>query len=72
MKEPEFLTIRDFCSRYGIGRTKAYELLHAGTIEGVKCGARTLIRAASVRRWISTFPDFKDAALPAVSRRARA
>ena len=36
----------------GIGRTKLYELIHAGDLEAVKLGRATLITVSSLRRLI--------------------
>lgn len=36
----------------GIGRTSLYSMIHAGRIESLKLGRRTLIKTASLRRII--------------------
>lgn len=53
-----FLSIKTFCARYGVGRTRAYELLNAGHIEGRKLGGRTLIVAAAAQAWADALPKF--------------
>lgn len=42
--------ISRFCDLYGVGRTKAYELINAGEIATVKIGRKRLIVDASARR----------------------
>ncbi len=56
---PRLLTIRDFCSSYGLGRTRAYELINAGRVEAVKDGSKTLITADSAEAWAASLPRFK-------------
>lgn len=57
-----FLPVREFCARYGVGRTTAYALLQSGSIEAVRVGARTLIDAESAEAWAASLPRFKSAA----------
>jgi len=52
------MPIRDFCRTYGIGRTKAYDLINSGNLDARKCGKATLIDRASVERWYATLPSF--------------
>ncbi|MEH3039818.1 MULTISPECIES: helix-turn-helix domain-containing protein [unclassified Sphingomonas] len=42
--------ISRFCDLYGVGRTKAYELINAGTVDTVKVGRKRLVVDASARR----------------------
>lgn len=56
------IPVRDFCDRYGIGRTKVYELLGSGTLEAVRIGSRTLITGDSIEQWAASLPRFKSAA----------
>lgn len=44
------ISISEACSRWGIGRTRLYELLKEGALKAVKCGGRTLIIVES-RKW---------------------
>ena len=46
-------TIKGFCAAYGVGRTKAYELIAKGKLEVRKVGTRTLITEDSAQRWFS-------------------
>jgi len=48
--QPVLHPINRFCDLYGIGRTKAYELINAGSLETVKVGRKRLITDASARR----------------------
>ena len=52
------LSIRDFCQNYGVGRSTAYQLIGAGTLEAKKQGAKTLIDRASAERWYRALPGF--------------
>jgi excisionase family DNA binding protein len=49
-------SIDDFCSRYGIGRTTAYEEIRTGRLEAVKVGRRTLITEQAAQDWLSSLP----------------
>jgi len=50
--EAELVSVNDTLTILGIGRTKLYELLKANEIEIVKIGNRTMIKRASLRRFI--------------------
>ncbi len=52
------LTIREFGSNYGVGRTSIYELLAAGKLTAVKNGVRTLITGESAEAWAASLPRF--------------
>ena len=54
--QPENISVGEAVHRFGIGRTKLYELIGEGEIEAVKLGRRTLIRAGSVRAFIDRLP----------------
>jgi excisionase family DNA binding protein len=51
-----FISIKEFCARFHVGKTRAYALIRAGDIEAVKQGARTLITTASAERWAASLP----------------
>jgi hypothetical protein len=53
-----FVSLDDFNRRFGVGRTKAYELIGAGAIEAVKVGRRTLIVLDSALRWAASLPKY--------------
>ncbi len=42
--------INRFCDIYGVGRTKAYELINDGIVDTVKIGRKRLVVDASARR----------------------
>jgi excisionase family DNA binding protein len=50
------MTVREFCKRYRIGHTLAYELIKRGELRAVKCGSRTLILARDAREWERSLP----------------
>ena len=53
---PQAYTIREFCARYAIGRTKAYDEIGAGRLAAVKVGRRTLIGRADAEAWFCALP----------------
>ncbi len=55
----QLLSVKDFCSAYGLGRTRTYELIGSGAVEAVKDGAKTLITAESAERWAQSLPSFR-------------
>jgi excisionase family DNA binding protein len=54
-------SIREFCARYAIGRTKAYAEISSGRLRAVKVGRRTLIIEADAQIWLTTLPALKPA-----------
>lgn len=52
----EYITVDETLRRFGIRRTKFYELIRSGEIEAVKMGTRTLVRIESVRAFIDRLP----------------
>jgi len=52
-------TIHDFCKLYGLGRSKAYQILNAGQIHARKAGKITLIDKASAERWFQSLPSYQ-------------
>lgn len=54
------LRFDQFLKRYGLGRTKAYELVNSGDLPIVKLGNRTLVRIedaeALLKRHLKTGP----------------
>lgn len=49
-------TLNDFCERYGIGRTKAYEEIKAGRLKARKNGRYTLITEEAAQAWLASLP----------------
>ena len=52
------LTVQEFCSRFGCGRTRAFELLAEGKITARRFGARTLIERQSAEAWAASLPKW--------------
>jgi excisionase family DNA binding protein len=50
-------SISDFCQRYGVGRTTAYEEIKAGRLRAVKVGHRTLITVDDAEAWLKSLPS---------------
>ncbi|MBF9151653.1 helix-turn-helix domain-containing protein [Novosphingobium jiangmenense] len=50
--------IKATCTRYGFGKTTAYELLRDKKIRAKKLGAKTLIEFASVDEYLANLPAF--------------
>jgi hypothetical protein len=48
--------IPQFCTTYGIGRSKAYELIGRGELEARKAGKATIITHEAAERWYSSLP----------------
>jgi excisionase family DNA binding protein len=49
--------VEDACRAIGCGRTKLYALLAEGELEAVALGSRTIITAASLRRFFDNLPS---------------
>ncbi len=52
----KLLTIRGFCERYSITRTRAYNMLAAGRIKAVRLDGRTLVKADSADAFFDALP----------------
>ena len=52
------MPVREALHRYGIGRTKLYELLGSGALKASKLGAKTLIDVECADSFFSALPDF--------------
>ena len=50
------MSLRDFCQRYDIGRTKAYEEINSGRLKARKAGRRTIITTDDAEEWLSRLP----------------
>jgi hypothetical protein len=50
------MNIAEFCERYGVGRTKAYEERNSGRLRTRKCGKRTIITEDDAEEWLSSLP----------------
>jgi excisionase family DNA binding protein len=49
------VSIKDFCQRYSLGRTKTYELIGNGELPVTKIGKKTLIRISDAETLLSKF-----------------
>ncbi|MBS4005923.1 MAG: helix-turn-helix domain-containing protein [Afipia sp.] len=50
------LSIKDFCARNGICRSKVYQEIKAGRLKAVKVGRRTLILPEAEKEWRDSLP----------------
>jgi excisionase family DNA binding protein len=50
------MSIDDFCQRYGIGRTTAYEEIKQARLRGLKVGRRTVITEDDAEAWLRRLP----------------
>lgn len=51
--EKRALTVEEFCSCYGIGRTLFYQEVKSGRLQVCKIGRRTLVRVDDAEAWLS-------------------
>jgi excisionase family DNA binding protein len=56
MLQPEGLSIVEACRIAGIGRTKIYEAIAAGSLKARKFGKRTLILRTDLQSFLSGLP----------------
>jgi hypothetical protein len=59
--------IRDFCERYGIGKTRAYAEIAAGQLRARKCGRRLLITEDDAENWLHNLPLRRSASTEAIA-----
>jgi excisionase family DNA binding protein len=52
-------SIEQFCKRYGVGRTKAYEELKLGRLQARKIGRHTIIPEDDAEAWLRRLPRMK-------------
>ena len=50
--EPLSVSVRDAGKIIGLGKTKTFELIAAGSLESFKVGRKTLVRMSSIRRLV--------------------
>ena len=60
MDEIGAMTIKTYCDRYGVSRSRAYELIRDGHLRAVKNGSRTLIPVAEAECWLASLPPLGD------------
>jgi len=51
------MSIDQFCERYNIGRTKAYEEISEKRLKARKCGARTIVAEDDAEEWLRSLPQ---------------
>jgi excisionase family DNA binding protein len=61
MSDRRALSIVEFCHRYGVGRSKAYEEIKAGRLRAIKIGNRTLIIVDDAEAWLLSRPSSEGA-----------
>jgi excisionase family DNA binding protein len=54
--EKRAFSVDEFCARYGVGRTTAYEEIKAKRLQVVKAGKRTLVTADAAESWLKNLP----------------
>lgn len=52
-------TLEEFCVRYAIGRTAAYQQINKGRLEARKFGKRTMIPREAAHRWFAELPRLR-------------
>ena len=51
------MSIAQFCTWAGIGRTLAYAEIKAGRLRAKKCGSRTIITWRAAKHWLDQLPN---------------
>jgi excisionase family DNA binding protein len=64
-------SISEFCVRYGIGRTNAYQEIATGRLRAVKVGRRTLITHDAAEAWLAALPEFNRPSRTSTERREK-
>jgi excisionase family DNA binding protein len=59
--EKRAFSIDEFCRRYGVGRTTAYEEIKAKRLQVAKAGKRTLVTADAAESWLKSLPTSRAA-----------
>jgi hypothetical protein len=62
--EQRAVSVADFCHRYGVGLTKAYEILASRPGMARKSGKSTLVDLAEAERWFESLPSRERNPLP--------
>lgn len=57
---PRAFSVIEFCRRYSIGRTNAYQEIAAGRLRAVKVGRRTLITVDAAEAWLASLPELNN------------
>lgn len=51
------LTIPEFCTCYGVGRSFTYDEINAGRLKVRKAGKKTLVLKADADNWLNALPE---------------
>jgi hypothetical protein len=51
------MSLDQFCERFNVGRTKAYEEIKQRRLKARKCGARTIIGQDDAEEWFNSLPQ---------------
>jgi excisionase family DNA binding protein len=54
---PRAMSIDQFRTRYGVGRTTTYEEIKLGRLRARKCGKRTIITEDDAEEWLQHLPS---------------
>jgi hypothetical protein len=65
------MSIRDFCARYNVGRTKAHEEIKRGRLRARKAGRRTLIGDGDAQAWWLALATIDEAAASTTNEETR-
>jgi excisionase family DNA binding protein len=57
--KPSSISVNEALARYGIGRTKLYELLGDGSLKARRLGAKTLIDFETADDFFASLPSFR-------------
>ena len=52
--EPIATSVEEFARRYGLGRTKAFDLIRRRELQAVKVGRRTLVPIVAAEAWFAS------------------
>ncbi|MDR3511069.1 MAG: LysR family transcriptional regulator [Caulobacteraceae bacterium] len=75
MRSPEtpaakrLFTVNEFCTAYGTGRSKTYELIRLGLLKARKLDGKTMIRAEDAEAFVERLPPALGALGPSPGRR---
>lgn len=67
---PIAVSVADAARMIGIGQTKMWELINAGTIDTRRCGRRVLVLADSLRAYVEALPEINCPQASSIGRRS--
>lgn len=56
--QPLMISVIDACQRWGVGKSRLYQLVGSGDIEAVKLGVKTLLVVESGDAFFRSLPRF--------------